>query len=596
MDSGRHGGSTGTLGGIVHTYQRYDPKSFPSPTAPPPDMASAAFEHMLRYGSTRRLTPEELASAVRLDISQIAGLGPSLDALIEMLEERKRRILSTYETGGVLHEAGRAYLEQAETVQPPKELKQELDDAVRDEDIPGIERVWFKSGDDAGPLARALTRLIERLGEKYQVEELAAAYEFTGHEPMSVQRALEVKEELEAIDKLLEQLREAMKNAQIAIIDMEELSRFASEADIQKLSDAARQVQEYLREQAELQGLVESAEGYRLTPQAYRTFQGKLLQEIFSTLEASRSGRHSGPIVGEGAVELPSTKPYEFGDSAANMDIPASFTNAMIREAAKGLSDEATKGSGSAASSPSAASSIRRSIPLHPDDIEIHRTRNNPKAATAVLMDMSGSMRYDGQYMNVKRMAIALDGLIKREYPGDFLTFIEMYSFARPRHISEIPALMPKPVTLHQPVVRLRADMSKPDMAEGLIPPHFTNIQHALQLSRQFLGAQDTPNKQVILLTDGLPTAHFEGAELYLLYPPDPRTEEATMREAMLCKREGITINIFLLPSWWQTSEDVGFAHRIAENTGGRVFFTAGKDVDRYVLWDYVSNRRKIIG
>jgi uncharacterized protein with von Willebrand factor type A (vWA) domain len=82
---------------------------------------------------------------------------------------------------------------------------------------------------------------------------------------------------------------------------------------------------------------------------------------------------------------------------------------------------------------------------------------------------------------------------------------------------------------------------------------------------------------------------------LYLLYPPDPRTEEATMREAMLAAREGITINVFLLPSWWQSSEDVQFAHKMAEATGGRVFFTAGKDLDRFVLWDYVKQRRRII-
>src|SRR5207244_5453713 len=88
-------------------------------------------------------------------------------------------------------------------------------------------------------------------------------------------------------------------------------------------------------------------------------------------------------------------------------------------------------------------------IRLKPDDIEIHRTRNNPKCATAVLLDMSGSMRYGGLYINVKRMGLALDGLIKSEYPGDFLQFIEMYSFAKPRHASELARLMPKPVTVH---------------------------------------------------------------------------------------------------------------------------------------------------
>jgi uncharacterized protein with von Willebrand factor type A (vWA) domain len=106
---------------------------------------------------------------------------------------------------------------------------------------------------------------------------------------------------------------------------------------------------------------------------------------------------------------------------------------------------------------------------------------------------------------------------------------------------------------------------------------------------------QDTPNRQVVLITDGMPTAHFEGEMLYLLYPPHERTESATMREAQLCAREGITINIFLLNSWNQTREDVQFAYRVAESTRGRVFFTAGRELDRYVVWDYIKRRRLII-
>src|SRR5579884_1225027 len=92
-------------GGVIHTYQKFDPVNFPSPTAPPPDLVSPAFEHLLFYGNTRHLTEEELARAVRLDPSQIAGLGPSLEALMEMLRQRKRRILETYETGAAQHEA-----------------------------------------------------------------------------------------------------------------------------------------------------------------------------------------------------------------------------------------------------------------------------------------------------------------------------------------------------------------------------------------------------------------------------------------------------------------------------------------------------------
>jgi uncharacterized protein with von Willebrand factor type A (vWA) domain len=151
-------------------------------------------------------------------------------------------------------------------------------------------------------------------------------------------------------------------------------------------------------------------------------------------------------------------------------------------------------------------------------------------------------------------------------------------------------------VSIHNPVVRLRADMGRPDASELRVPQHFTNIQQALSLARRVLTGQDTPNRQVALITDGLPTAHFEGSNLYMLYPPDPRTEEATLREASLCAREGITINIFLLPSWSQTREDVAFARRLAESSRGRVFFTGGRDLDRFVLWDYVAMRRRVIG
>jgi uncharacterized protein with von Willebrand factor type A (vWA) domain len=204
-------------------------------------------------------------------------------------------------------------------------------------------------------------------------------------------------------------------------------------------------------------------------------------------------------------------------------------------------------------------------------------------------------MRYDGQYVNVKRMGLALDGLIKTEYPGDFLQFIEMYTFAKPRPVAEVAELMPKPVTLYDPVVQFKVDMSDPRRSEMQLPPHFTNIQHALQMGRQFLSVQDTPNRQIVLITDGLPTAHFDGKWLVLLYPPHPLTEEATLREGMLCAREGITINIFLLQSWNQSEEDVRFAYRLAESTRGRVFFVAGRELDRFVVWDYIKRRKQII-
>ena len=209
---------------------------------------------------------------------------------------------------------------------------------------------------------------------------------------------------------------------------------------------------------------------------------------------------------------------------------------------------------------------------------------------------MSGSMRYDGQYINVKRMGLALDGLIRREYPGDFLQFIEMFTFARAVPPGKIIELMPKPVTLFDPFIRFKVDMSRDDVSEHRIPQHFTNIQHALQLARQFLSVQDTPNRQIILITDGLPTAHFEGNRALPALPARPahRSRHACGKGCSASK-DGITINMFLVPSWSQSEEDIRFAYRLAESTKGRVFFTAGQDLDRYVVWDYVKRKREII-
>lgn len=559
-------------GGIIHTYQKYDPKRIPDPMQPPPDLVSPALNHMLHYGSMRELTEEELARAIRLDPSQIAGLGPSLDALMAMLEERKRRILETYETDSVRKKARRSYHDFSKQLKPPRRLKDYFRQAVREEQIYDLERLWYRINDDQSPFSAGLVKLVDHLGNKYEIDELAASYHFTGRTSLSIPEALEIKAELEKIDELLKQLEEARETAQIAIIDMDALSEFTQPGDLETLEQIQKQVRDLLREMAEQQGLEFSKGQFRLTPKAYRLFQGRILERIFSDLQASRSGRHSGPVIGEGAVEMPSTKPYEFGDSVSNMDMTQSFTNAILRDG-PGLP-----------------------IRLKTDDLVIHKTRNSPKCATTVLMDMSGSMRYEGQYVNVKQMGLALEALIHGEFPGDYLQFIEMYTFAKPRTPGELAELMPKPVTIFDPVVRLKVDMSDEQITESIIPPHFTNIQHGLQLSRNFLALQDTPNKQIILITDGLPTAHFEGEQLYLLYPPDPQTESATMREAYLCSREGITINIFLIPSWSQSSEDIQFAHRLAEATQGRVFFTAGRDLDRYVVWDYVSQRKDIIG
>ena len=313
-------------GGVIHSYQKYDPVQFPPPTQPPPDLVSPAFEQALMYGNYQDLSEEDLARAVKLDPSQIAGMGPSLDMLRAMLEERKRKILATYESRSVQKKARKAFRGAAQNLHVPKQLEKAFKEAVINEQPYLLERLWYRVDDDTGPLARGLLQVGQRMEDKHNIEELGSKYDFTGSESMSITKALEVKEELEKIDELLKQIDQASKSAQIGVIDMDLLSEFAQPADMQQLEEMRQQVENLIREQAERQGLEKDPEkngAFRLTPQAYRVFQGRLLERIFSELQESRSGRHEGDVVGEGAVELQQTKPYEFGDSVANIDFTA---------------------------------------------------------------------------------------------------------------------------------------------------------------------------------------------------------------------------------------------------------------------------------
>ncbi|MEL7483388.1 MAG: hypothetical protein AAFN41_03445, partial [Planctomycetota bacterium] len=159
-------------GGLIHSYQKYDPVTFPSPTAPPPDVAGAAFDHMLAFGSTRRLTEEELANAIKLDPSMIGGLGPSLDALIAMLEERKRKILETYDGSRVHDEATNVYAERAAKARPPEPLKEEFKRVSRQRQLRDMENLWYAAdaldGDDAEKFKSDLLKLRDDLGNLYQ--------------------------------------------------------------------------------------------------------------------------------------------------------------------------------------------------------------------------------------------------------------------------------------------------------------------------------------------------------------------------------------------------------------------------------------------
>src|SRR5206468_11930935 len=139
----------------------------------------------------------------------------------------KRKILETFETERVEAEARQNYLDHAGRAQPTAKLAQRFAEAVKEEQLHELEELWYKAERESSKFARQLLQLVERLGEKYQVDELVSKYDFSGRTPLTVPEALEIKQELEAIDRLLKQLEEAMKSAQIGIIDLEELAQYA---------------------------------------------------------------------------------------------------------------------------------------------------------------------------------------------------------------------------------------------------------------------------------------------------------------------------------------------------------------------------------
>ena len=509
--------SRNRLGGIIHTYQKYNPPDFPSPTRRRPIWSPAAFEHMLAFGSIRELTEEELARAMHLDPSQIAGLGPSLESLMEMLRERK-----TEDSGDLRDRQGASTTPPTPfTISAQDEsagrLAERFRRAVHQEQLYDLERVWYQRRRRAQPVRPAVGAAHGPAGR--EISGRRAGRQVRVHRPHAADRAPgpgRSRKSWKTIDRLLKQLEEAAKTAQIGVIDMEELAEFAEPGDIEKLNELARQIEEYIRELAEQQGLEKSARRLPAHAQGLSHLPGPAAGADLQRAGSLADRPASGTVVGEGAVELQQTKPYEFGDSVANMDIPGSFINALVRQG------------------PGPAGRHQAGRHRHPPHAQHAQVRHGGAVGHGGLdalrraiyrrqTDGAGPGRADPPRISGRLSAVHRD----------------VHASPSRGQSGEIAALMPKPVTIFDPVVRLRADMSDPNISECRFRPTSPTSSTACSWRRQFLATQDTPNRQVILITDGLPTAHFEGTILYLLYPPDPRTEEATCAKGSSASARG---------------------------------------------------------
>src|SRR5438093_1556402 len=203
-----------------------------------------------------------------------------------------------------------------------------------------------------------------------------------------------------------------------------------------------------------------------------------------------------------------------------------------------------------------------------PDDFEVIRTELSTQASTVVMLDMSRSMINNGYFLPAKKVALALTALIRGQFPRDSLYILGFSLYAKEFKAEDLPKLA---------------------WSEWNIG---TNMHHGFQLSRRLLGRQKGGNKQIIMITDGEPTAHMEGGEADFSYPPTRRTFEETLKEVQRCTREGITINTFMLE---QSRMLTQFIEQLARINKGRAFFASPDRLGEYILVDYVRNKRRAI-
>ena len=312
----------------------------------------------------------------------------------------------------------------------------------------------------------------------------------------------------------------------------------------------------------------------RLTPRAITRMQQKALMEVFSNLRTGQREGHEKISAGLGGQRIEGTKPYQYGDPVSELDIHQTLHNALTRH---GL--------------PPKSKIENRKSKIHFDekDFELHLHEGVTSCSTVVLLDMSGSMMRYGRFLAAKRVAMAMQALVRSRFPQDTLDFIGFYSGASRIPEMLLPLAMPKPVTIYDYQVRLKVPLSEINKA----PQHFTNLHMGLQMARRLLRKRISENKQIFIITDGQPTAHVEGEFVYLLYPPDPRSTVATLKEAVLSVREGARISTFALIEDYWGMDWVGFVDQLTKLTKGVAFYTSSSELSSCIMESYLNGRRK---
>ncbi|TMD08934.1 MAG: VWA domain-containing protein [Chloroflexi bacterium] len=366
---------------------------------------------------------------------------------------------------------------------------------------------------------------------------LGNRYAFYGSESLPLQEAMDLMGRLQGIEDLEGALRGGYQGRPLTPEQAQQLEQLLGP----EASQAADQLSA-LVEELERKGYVQSGRrGMELTARGVRRIGQKALRDLYTRLKRDRFGDHPISVRGFGSERSDETKGYEFGD-AFNLQVEQTLMNALRRE-----------GPG-------------RPVHLQTDDFEVYRSELAATCATVLMIDMSRSMPLRGYFYAAKKVALALDALIRSQFPRDHLSVIAFSEYAR-----RIP-----PAQL--------AELSYNEYVYG------TNIQHGLMLARQYLNRHQDGNKQVIIITDGEPTAHMEGGKAQFFYPPMPETFQRTLLEVQRCTRDHIVINTFMLDNDYHL---VSFVKQMTKLNGGRAFFTSADRLGDYILLDYVDRKRR---
>jgi uncharacterized protein with von Willebrand factor type A (vWA) domain len=461
--------------------------------------------------------------------------------LNRMLEQRRQGLDTSASFRDFMQKYGRMFPPGIETLDQLLEhlqrqmaqmqsLMQSLSPQARDE----LRRMMDELLQDDS-LRLELARLGAMMQQLMPPSELTERYPFFGDEPLSLQEAMGLMERLQGMDRLESQLERGS-------FRLDDVDRGLLE---QTLGPEARQQLDRMRQMTEVlekAGYVERRDRrMELTPRGMRRIGQGALREIFDQLKKSRLGQHEMRGAGQGNEPGDEVKRYEYGDPFL-LDLNETLFNALQREG--------------------------RGLPVHiePEDFEVRRTEHSTQASTVLMIDMSRSMFLRGCFLAAKKVAIALDSLIRSQFPRDSLYVVGFSNYAVELKPQSLPA-----ITLN-------------DYVYG------TNMQHGFQVARSLL-ARHRGNRQVIMVTDGEPTAHLdENGRTYFAYPPTFRTIQETLREVRRCTRDRIVINTFMLERGPYLTE---FVNQMTRINRGRAFFVSPERLGEYLLVDYVSGKQR---